>query len=216
MQHLTVEALARIVDDPATPAEEAHLAACSDCRDELRELREQTARLAALPPLRAPAHGWERLARVIARDGAASHRRPTTTGAGALLRAAAVVGIFLLGGGAGLLVGRASLPDAAVVDHATTDLAAGPSSPEEAARRLRSAEAAYVAALARYAELTGGSVDADPLARLVALEGILLSAGAALEEAPADPLINGYYLTAASQREAVLRQIAYLAEDEWF
>jgi hypothetical protein len=54
-----------------------------------------------------------------------------------------------------------------------------------------------------------------PAARLAALEGILLSTGAALEAAPADPMINGYYLSAIGQREAMLRQIA-AAGEPWY
>jgi hypothetical protein len=214
MQHLTIEVLARIVDETPAPAEKLHLAVCAACRGELQLLRRQTAALAALPSYRAPANGWDRLSRSIA-AGEGAPRQVERFGGGWLsMRAAAAVAIFLVGGTAGLLAGRASAPAAAPsppLAQSTLVLNA-----EDAAQRLRSAEAAYVAALARYSELTGASAEADPVARLVALEGILLSAGAALEEAPADPFINGYYLTATSQREAVIRQITNVADEDWF
>ena len=60
----------------------------------------------------------------------------------------------------------------------------------------------------------------DPLNRLAVLEGIVLTTGAALREAPADPVINNYHLTALGQREALIRQIERMdrvrSDDEWF
>ena len=57
----------------------------------------------------------------------------------------------------------------------------------------------------------------DPLNQLAALEGIVLTTRAALEEAPADPVINGYHLSALGQRDAILRQIDARADEEpWF
>jgi hypothetical protein len=44
-------------------------------------------------------------------------------------------------------------------------------------------------------------------ARLAALDQANQAMGAALSEAPYDPVINGYYLTTLGQREATLRQI---------
>jgi hypothetical protein len=87
---------------------------------------------------------------------------------------------------------------------------------EEAERALVATEAEYVAALSRYAELTGTDVTDDPLNRLAALEGIVLTTRAALREAPADPVINGYHLTALTQREAMLRQISSTSGEGWF
>jgi anti-sigma factor RsiW len=217
MQHLTVEELARLVDEGPSPAEDAHLATCPACCAELRALREQTAALAALPTLRAPANGWERLGRDLEADSAAARPARRATARGALRRAAAVLAVFLAGGAAGLAVGRGASPPAEPVPANPFAADARLPAAEAAARELRAAEAAYVTALARYTEATGATTGADPLTRLVALEGILLTAGAALEQAPADPLINGYYLSAAGQREAVLRQIAHEpAQDDWF
>jgi hypothetical protein len=79
---------------------------------------------------------------------------------------------------------------------------------EEAASRLRTAESGYLAALERYAELSGRIEEGDPLARLAALESIVATTRAALGRAPADPVINGYHLTAVAQRDALLRQVS--------
>jgi hypothetical protein len=80
--------------------------------------------------------------------------------------------------------------------------------PEEAAARLRTAESDYLTALSRYTELAGRAAEGDPLARLAALESIVATTRAALGRAPADPVINGYHLTAVAQRDALLRQVS--------
>lgn len=82
------------------------------------------------------------------------------------------------------------------------------STPEEAANQLRDAERAYLAALGRYSDLSGRPSTSDPLARLAALESIVATTRAALGQSPADPVINGYHLTAVAQRDATLRQLA--------
>lgn len=74
---------------------------------------------------------------------------------------------------------------------------------------LRDAESMYLDALAQYAQLSGElrEID-DPVARLVVLESIVLTTREALDRAPADPIINGYHMTAVAQRDATLRQLA--------
>jgi hypothetical protein len=92
-----------------------------------------------------------------------------------------------------------------------------PRTAEEAAVLVRDAESIYLDALNRYAQLTAGAEDGiDPLARLAALEGIVLTTREALGRAPADPIINGYHMTALAQREATLRQIATSTRNPWF
>lgn len=93
--------------------------------------------------------------------------------------------------------------------EATTSVSVQPArTPEEAARRLRTAESEYLTALTRYTELAGRAAEGDPLARLAALESIVATTRAALGRAPADPVINGYHLTAVAQRDALLRQVS--------
>ncbi len=92
-----------------------------------------------------------------------------------------------------------------------------PRTAQEAAMQLRDAEGMYLDALARYAQLAGNAQETgDPLARLAALEGIVLTTREALGRAPADPIINGYHMTALAQREATLRQIAATTRNPWF
>lgn len=220
MQHLNTEELARLVDETPTHDERAHLAGCGACRDELDALRAQTQGLAQLAQLRTPARVWPVLAARLRHEGLIGNPAHRVGGFGGLLRVAALAGLFLLGGAAGLAVGRSGALSA---DRVT--LSAGlenfppatvARTPAEAAQHLDVAETAYLTALGRYTELTSTPASVDPAARLAALEGIVLSARAALEAAPADPIINGYYLTAMGQREAVLRQIAQVSDDPWF
>lgn len=91
-----------------------------------------------------------------------------------------------------------------------------PRTPEEALQFLRQAEASYLDALTRFAELSGAAQTGDPAARLAALEGIVLTTRAALGKAPTDAVINGYYLNAMAQRDATIRQIsATNAAESW-
>lgn len=97
------------------------------------------------------------------------------------------------------------------------DLEYTPRNAQEAATLLRDAEGLYLDALAQYAQHAGATPDADdPFARLVALESIVLMTREALDRAPADPIINGYHMTAVAQREATLRQIAATSRSPWF
>lgn len=94
---------------------------------------------------------------------------------------------------------------------------ATPRTAQEAAVLLRDAEGMYLSALVSYSQLAGDADETgDPMARLAALEGIVLSTRAALDRAPADPIINGYHMTALAQREATLRQIAATTSNPWF
>jgi hypothetical protein len=91
-----------------------------------------------------------------------------------------------------------------------------PRTADDALAFMRRAETAYLEALTLYAEMAGGFEGGDPAARLAALEGIMLTTRAALGVAPADPIINGYHLTALAQRDATLRQIAASSSQSWF
>lgn len=86
--------------------------------------------------------------------------------------------------------------------------------PEEALRLVEARETAYLEAMTRLAELSGPETRGDVALRLATLDGIVLTTGAALREAPADPVINGYHLAARAQRDAMLRQVSFAAASE--
>ena len=254
MSHLTLETLARLVDEAPAPEERTHLDGCAHCTAELETLRADAAALAALPEIDPPDTHWPAIRGRLEREGLVrrSGRIRWTT---ALVRMAAALALFLLGGIAGaawrsepgpsavtrLDDNRAAVP----VEDRDTPPAPEPNrlvqdvmepgtirpierarsmgpdplpeggSAADVARYLREAESRYFEMLTRYAELAGGTEPGDPLARLAALESIVLTTRAALGEAPADPIINGYHLTALAQREATIRQIAATG-DSWF
>jgi hypothetical protein len=264
MSHLTLETIARLVDEPATGEETAHLESCAHCRTELDDMRADAAALAVLPVLEPPAESWPALEVRLADEGLLRLPRRMTWRAAALRIAAAIV-LFVLGAAAGTawrgeqsatqladagVTGPAVQPPArsatpgVLVDRApetTVDVVrprrsmtaqqppwartsphlaavlAGerPGDFDAAVGFYRETEALYLDALTRMAELSGGDYG-DPYARLAALEAITSITRAALGQAPADPVINGYHVTALAQREATLRQIAARSTESWF
>lgn len=236
MSHLTLETLARLIDETPDPTENGHLDHCQQCRNELEAMRADAAALQTLEDPEPPLVQWMRLEQRLEREGL---MRRTWRWQPTMLRAAAAVVIFVLGGvSASLLMRseprqyltsndslRAQPQQQAPVTNPAATLAEnvitpGPSvaapgngtlaparTAEEAAARLRTAESDYLAALTRFTELAGRAAEGDPLARLAALESIVATTRAALGRAPADPVINGYHLTAVAQRDALLRQV---------
>jgi hypothetical protein len=98
MPHLTLESIARLVDEPASAEEAAHLEACAACRSEVEDMRGDAAALAALPPLDPPAGDWDTIEARLRREGLI--RSPAVRAfswRSGLLRLAAAIVIFLLG-----------------------------------------------------------------------------------------------------------------------
>lgn len=228
MSHLTLEALARLVDEPAGEAERAHLASCAVCREELDALREQTEALAALPKMVPAPDTWRDL-RARLREDPFGERRPVwgvARGRSGALRAAAAVFLFLAGGGLGYAV-RGEVPAGAAASPATVsptgEAMAGLVDSERAApaaagpdlEQVEQAQEAFFSALDRYMA-ANGTEPSDPAARLAALDHIVLTTAEALNEAPADPVINSFYLTAIAERNAMFRQITASSNDPVF
>jgi hypothetical protein len=247
MSHLNLETLARLIDETPDPTETSHLDNCQLCRNELEAMRADAAALQTLEDPDPPVAQWLRLEQRLEREGL---MRRSWRWQPALLRAAAAIVIFILGGISASLLTRTepreyltqnttpnggsvmqpvplANPAATLADNqiAPAPVVSAPAlavaqqaparTPEEAAVRLRTAENDYLAALTRYTELAGRAAEGDPLARLAALESIVATTRAALGRAPADPVINGYHLTAVAQRDALLRQVSASGET-WY
>lgn len=229
MSHLKLEELARLVDEAPEVDEQAHLGECDVCRGELEALTEQRLALGALPDLAPPPDAWPALRSRLRQEGLV---RPEGAWRGRrvlampLARAAAAAFLFLAGGAAGYAARDVSAPAAPAAPAAP--MAAGPvataADPElavpagqdaNATRDVEAASELFMDALDRYMASTGAS-PGDPAARLAALDNIVLTTAEALHEAPADPVINGYHLSALAQRDAVLRQLAVRAGDPVF
>lgn len=237
MRHLTLETLARLVDEAPDTSEAEHLDTCAACRNDLAALRRDRAALGELPDLLPPpADAWPRLEERLRREGLL--RAPTRSSRATGLRLAASIVLFLLGGLSGyafqawtesdvwtmirptradrpLTASSADPPSAGRTLSTATGTGAAPDV-EGAARAVEEAEATYLAALARYAALSASDGEDDARVRLAALEEIVVATREALVAAPADPVINGYHLTALAQREAALREVALASSARWF
>jgi len=222
MSHLSSERLAAIAAESPDAAELAHLASCDQCARE-RAAHQRILELASAESamIAAPLTRWETLAPALAAHGlispgSASHH------AGRLhngwLQAAAA--LLLVAGG--VAAGRYSA-GAAIVPLDQTPSPAAPavammsdsvphfSSIEEARAAQNQSQTIYQTATAYLAQRdTSNQIVGSPSdmrRRLAALDQVSQTMGAALEDAPYDPVLNGYYLTTLGQREATLRQL---------
>jgi len=212
-EHIDLETLARLVDEAPDASERAHLDACEACREELEALRRQKDELASLPALEPAADAWPALEARLRDEGLI--RATAKSGASTWLRAAAAAAIFLLGGATGFAVGDAGHGGAYPALGGAHFAALDTPTLEEAERAVQEAQELYLAALADYAELTNAPAG-DPAARLAALDNIVLTTQTALNEAPADPVLNGYLFTALAQRDVMTRELARDEGDPWF
>jgi hypothetical protein len=112
MQHLTLEALARLVDEPPAPDESAHLRDCLVCRREMDAMRAQTACLAALADPEPRPGAWRALEAALTAEGLVKPERARRyTVSHPLLRIAAGLLLFAMGAGAGMVILRPGSPE---------------------------------------------------------------------------------------------------------
>jgi hypothetical protein len=221
MGHLTIESLARLVNEAPTPEEEKHLESCVECRNELEALRGQTEAIGTLPDLRPPPGDWEALEARLASEGlirssGLGRRGPKWWASGWMQAAAAVV----------LFLGGTTLGSAFTASDRIPELAQqGPpqglelipvgaqaqsvSNIADATAAVNIAEQQYMLALLQYRQILdvqgGPNMVGEPTSRLAAIEAILASARAAINQAPADPYVNGVLVSALAEKEAFLR-----------
>jgi hypothetical protein len=225
MSHLPTERLAALADEPPTAAELAHLTSCAACARE-RAAYQSLVELAAGAgsTIGAPLTTWDALRPKLLEDrlidGNPPIGRPRRTHARIWLQAAAAV--LLVSGGmvAGrVTAGASALPTAgspAVASASVTaDSAPQFQSIEEARAAQAQSQVMYQTATAYLAQrdTTNRSLE-NPAAirtRLAALDRTRQVLDEALDQAPYDPVINGYYLTTLGQREATLRQLNTVA-----
>lgn len=221
MSHLPTERLAALVDEMPTAAELAHLSSCPECARERaahRNLVEAAATSSA--HIGAPLTSWESLRPVLVADGVIDRGRGSPFRAHSVrrpwLQAAAAV-LFVTGG---MMAGRrtAGAPMLPIKTRAATTPAASPidstpafTSVEDARVAQERSQVLYQTATAFLAQNdTVGHVIDSPSTmrtRLAALDRARDVMGEALDAAPYDPVINGYYLTTLGQREATIRQL---------
>ena len=220
MEHLTIESLARLVDEPGRTDEAEHLASCEACAAELASLMEQTESLRALPVIVPPRGDWEVLAARLRSDGLL--RDPGLLQKLGLARtprwmpAAAAVVLFFGGTAFGTVLPSRSGQVGTSAGPPVTSAA----TVEDAANAVRTAEQHYVSAVSRYRELIeeqgGSSPLIDPVSRYAALEHLVSVSQAAVRQAPGDPFLNGFLASALAERDAAARQVSSVSRDNWF
>lgn len=224
MQHLMIETVARLVDEAPTATEAEHLERCGECRALLESMRADVAALRNLPMIEPPPTEWPEIEQRLLDEGLIRRRAGAPVWRTSALRIAASISLFVVGAASGVAWTRAQNPTR--LAGATGERLAGsvptliaatePETAEETIQLYHQAEALYLDALTRVAELDDQRTGGDPLARLAALESIATITRSALDQAPADPVLNGYHLTALAQREATIRQIAASKPGRWF
>jgi hypothetical protein len=215
MSHISPERLAALVDETALPDEATHLAACAHCERDLAAHR-RLVRLAVTDLLleQPPLTDWVSLGAMLKAEGivsAAPLSPSRRSRAWFVMRIAA--GLLLVAGS--VVAGRwtADFGFSPAPQPATTAVpsAASFESPQAAVQVLTSAQqqysdaAAYLAAQDTTSRFIGLNVNTYR-ARLTALDNIVASTRTALYQAPQDPVLNQYYLSAVAAREATLRQ----------
>lgn len=220
MSHISPERLAALVDETAMPDEASHLAECAECTDELAAHR-RLVRLALVETSREgpPLNDWAALGAMLKAEGIVSTMPLAPARANRtqwVMRIAA--GLVLVAGSA--LAGRWSVgldlpatPQQAASAAPASDAAPAPvfASPQAAMQVLTSSQqqysdaAAYLAAQDTSSHFIGLNVNTYR-ARLTALDNIVASTRTALYQAPQDPVLNQYYLSAMAAREATLKQ----------
>lgn len=222
--------------EPPTPEEQAHLAMCSDCARE-RLAFQRLADLAETESacVGAPLATWQSIRSSLVAGGMISGSMPTPTSAITRVRRGrqpwlqAAAAVLLVS--TGVMVGRYSAGASAIpvsrssvatrdgsthsdgTSGAATDTADSVprfTSLQEARAAQERSQLVYQTATAFIAERDTTNATqsvASMQARLAALDRTRQVMGEALNKAPYDPVLNGYYLTTVGQREATLRQI---------
>jgi hypothetical protein len=220
MGHLSLETLARLVDEAPSAQERAHLESCALCREELCALERQTEGLGALPDLRPPAGDWDALEARLTAEGLVRSRAARWRSAGGpsqvWLQAAAALVLFLGGSALGPRLwsamgpgGESAGPPAGLELIPVGTQAEPAADLTQAAEAVRLAERQFIDALVQYRQILDAqgqpSLIGNPAARLAALQGIVAAGRAAVQQAPADPFMNGVLVGALAEQEALLR-----------
>ena len=235
MLHLSAERLAALVDDEPTTTEGEHLARCATCAQERsahRSLRSLAASDRFSATTAQPLTSWETLLPALRGEGLVADAEPAGAEAGGkgprvlrferrwahsgLLRAAAavlLVAVGLVGGrwsaGATPVPGLAAGKDTLTALVSDTTLAFQNAS--QALAALTRYEHGYQAA-AQFLALhdTAARVEGREAyqARLATLDQVAAATRQGLQETPYDPVINRYYLSAISARQATLQQLS--------
>ncbi|MDE2982819.1 MAG: hypothetical protein OXU74_16635 [Gemmatimonadota bacterium] len=215
MERLSLEQLARLVDERPTSEERAILDADPGLRRELDALRAQKGALRDLPSMLPPPDSWPELEEKLMAEGLIRGSRRDPAFWRKWMRMAAGLVLFIGGTAFGWAAGGApaAAPNglAAGSDAADTE-AVSFASLEEAMLAVQEAEQEWSAAFAEFRRLLGAQSErelpGDPAVRLAAIDALLAASRAAVEESPADQFFNGLVVSTLAERQQTLRQIS--------
>lgn len=233
MGRLTLETLARLVDEAPNAEERALLDADPVAAGELEALRAQRRALAALPSV-LPTRAWDdmkaglRSAGLIRRSGEEKESAGglPSLGSGRFSgrsgrfsprrrrQAAAAMIVFAGGAAAGWTAApsRQAAESGENAAFAAVEASGSPLSLEEARSAVQAAERDWMRAHDAYWQLVETRRPdvrtSDPAARLAALEALVAVGQAAVAESPSDAYFNGFLLTSLAQRQQTLRQMS--------
>jgi hypothetical protein len=227
MQHITLERIAALADEPATLPERAHLAGCSQCTAELvAAQRIVQMAMTDTPAIERPVTSWERLGPALRAEGLIT----TSMAAGRSARDVvpigppprrvryrwplqAAAGVLLAVGGAVIGRASASLPVGPLASGGASASDTTFRSTADATSVLQRSYDQYQRAVV-YLAVNDSSVtlrgrDAADLyqARLDVLDRSVAATRAALYRAPQDPVLNQYYLQTQGARNLTLQQL---------
>ena len=233
MLHLSAERLAALADEEPTTTEGEHLARCATCtreRSAQRALRSLAASNRVAGPAATPLTSWDTLLPALRAEGLVAATPASVLPDGGrsnvlrfrgrwmssgLMRAAAAVLLVATG----LIAGRWSagvtpVPGIAAGDTLTAlvaDTTLVFQNATQALAALTRYEHGYQAAASFLAAHdTSSQVDGREAyqARLATLDQVAAATRQGLQERPYDPVINRYYLSALSARQATLQQLS--------
>ena len=218
MERLSLEQLARLVDEPPTAAERAILDGDPPLRRELEALRSQTDALRHLPAMLPPPGGWNELEKKLLAAGLIRGRHGGPPVWRKWLQAAAALVIFTGGTAFGWVT--ASTPGSPGGTAARTSGASSYASLEEAELAVEEAGRQWQASYSAYQSLLSAQgqhrASRDPLVRLAALETLMAATRAAVEESPEDQFFNGVFVRTLAEREhARERALRQVTLDVW-
>ena len=214
MERLTLEQLARLVDEPPTPAERTILEGDPALRRELAALRSQTEALRNLPAMLPPPGGWSELERKLVDAGLIRGRQYAPAMWRKWLQAAAALVIFTGGTAFGWVT--ASSTERPGGAGALTEGPASYASVGEAEEAVKEASRRWQESVGELQRLVSARNQAqpsrDPVVQLAALNTLMAAARVTVEEFPEDQFFNGVFMSTLAERERALRQVTL---DSW-
>ena len=216
MERMTLEQLARMVDERPTPEEQRVLDGDPGLRRELEALKEQSWSLRNLPALLPPVGGWHQLEKELSAAGLI-HGQSRAAVWGKWMQVAAAVVLFI----GGTAVGWVSASQPGLRPGGGESVAAlvsfdQPATLAEATALVEQKDLEFKAALAEYRHLllaqAGAQPRQNPAARLPYIQTLAAATHIAAEANPGDPWINSFLVRVMEEHEQLQRRISL---DNW-